>query len=198
MSEPGWCGWEPISLSHLQSNRLRESVKRLDCFSRKFVCEAVSGSPLSVSPLQYYTVWGGLQQLFCLEMSQGCGKVLDHRLGGGEHHSIADPGDGAAFVSAEDAPSGVDSDGSVTRCGRCLCVATGVDLDVAMKGVAVAAGVVLLFQGLSGGAGECISLSPLQSNRLGRLVEGFFVFVVSKCRRLLSNEEVGKSKHEAH
>ena len=79
-------------------------------------------------------------------------------------------------MSAEDAPSGVDGDGSVARSGRCLCVAPRVDLDVAMKGVAVAAGVVLLFQGLSGGAGECISLSLLQSNRLGRLVEGFFCF----------------------
>ena len=64
-------------------------------------------------------------------------------------------------MGAEDAPSGVDGDGSVTRCGWCLRVATGVDLDVAVKGVAVAAGVILLFQGLSGGAGECISLSLL-------------------------------------
>jgi len=89
-------------------------------------------------------------------------EIFSHLHGGISQHRITKPGARLVFVDNPDSPTpqaGIFCFVAARR--RRLTVTPRVDFDVAVEAVAVAACVVLLFQGLSGGAGECISLSLL-------------------------------------
>ena len=91
-------------------------------------------------------------------------EVRHHAFSGREEDRIAEPRDRPVLVLAPHTTTGANALGDVADSLTGLAVRAGVDLDVAVKAVAVAAGVGLLLHVLSRGvrsAGAYLPLTPI-------------------------------------